>query len=130
MSRMTRMIRWGSLLLLSLTAISAAADDLVERGEYLTNILGCGGCHTEGALLGEAHGQWLAGARVGVAYTPEEAGSPGVVFPANLTGDMETGLGAWRSEDIVLFLKTGMDHYGKSANPVMPWPNYAMLENR
>ncbi len=124
------MIRWGGALLLALAASSAAADETVERGEYLTNILGCGGCHTEGALLGDAHGEWLAGAKVGVAYTPEDEGSPGVVFPANLTGDLATGLGAWRAEDIVRFLKTGMDHYGKTANPVMPWPNYAMLHDK
>ncbi len=128
MSRRTRWIRRSGALLLAIAASSAAADEMVERGEYLTNILGCGGCHTEGALLGNAHGEWLAGAKVGVAYTPEEQGSPGVVFPANLTGDLATGLGAWRAEDIVRFLKTGMDHYGRTANPVMPWPNYAMLE--
>ncbi len=123
------LLRWGSLLLFAFAATSVAADDHAKRGEYLTTILGCGGCHTEGALLGDAHGDWLAGARVGVAYTPEEAGSPGVVFPSNLTGDPATGLGNWRAEDIVRFLKTGTDHYGETANPVMPWPNYALLHD-
>ena len=130
MSRTTRTIRWGAALLLALAAASAAADEQVERGQYLTTILGCGGCHTEGALLGDAYGDWLAGAKVGVAYTPEEAGSPGIVFPSNLTGDEETGLGAWSAEAIVQFLKTGTDHYGKTANPVMPWPNYALLHEK
>ncbi len=108
---------------------AAQADELTERGKYLTNILGCGGCHTEGALLGNPDGAWLAGSRIGVAYTPEDAGSPGIVFPSNLTSDDETGLGRWPAVEIVRFLKTGIDHYGKTANPVMPWPNYALLHD-
>ncbi len=113
----------------ALMSQAAQADDLTERGQYLTNILGCGGCHTEGALLGKPEGEWLAGSKIGVAYTPEEAGSPGIVFPSNLTSDKETGLGNWPTDEIVRFLKTGIDHYGKTANPVMPWPNYALLHD-
>lgn len=108
----------------------ALADRSVERGEYLTNILGCGGCHTEGALLGNPSGMWLAGSRIGVAYTQENPEqSPGVIFPANLTSDKKTGLGRWSRQDIVRFLRTGMDHYGEQANTVMPWPNYALLND-
>lgn len=107
------------------------AQDMVQHGEYLTTILGCGGCHTEGALLGDAHGKWLAGSRIGVAYTAEAGDTtPGLVFPGNLTSDQETGLGAWSEQDIAKFLRTGMDHYGKQANAVMPWPNYALLKDR
>ncbi len=117
------------LLLLGLPSL-ALADRSVTRGEYLTNILGCGGCHTEGALLGNPSGAWLTGSRIGVAYTedvPER--SPGIIFPANLTPDKKTGLGRWSRKDIVRFLRTGMDHYGEQANTVMPWPNYALLND-
>ena len=107
-----------------------AEQDRLQHGEYLTTILGCGGCHTEGALLGDAHGKWLAGSRIGVAYTIEDDKiTPGLVFPANLTSDKETGLGEWSEQQIVRFLRTGMDHYGKQANAVMPWPNYALLKD-
>jgi hypothetical protein len=96
----------------------------------LTTILGCGGCHTEGALLGNPTGGWLTGSRIGVAYTGDDVdGSPGVIFPANLTSDKDTGLGKWSKRDIIRFLRTGMDHYGKQASTVMPWPNYALLNN-
>ncbi len=111
--------------------ISASAETSVERGEYLTNILGCGGCHTEGALLGNPTGQWLAGSRIGIAYTEDlDDVSPGIVFPGNLTSDKETGLGRWSKDEIRTFLLTGMDHYGKQATTVMPWPNYAYLSNQ
>ncbi|XOV82626.1 MAG: c-type cytochrome [bacterium] len=109
---------------------TTGAETSVERGEYLTNILGCGGCHTEGALLGNPSGQWLAGSRIGIAYTQDlEDISPGIVFPGNLTSDRQTGLGRWKKEDIKNFLRTGMDHYGKQATTVMPWPNYAFLRD-
>lgn len=119
-------------LLFTLTlSTSAWARSSSERGEYLTNILGCGGCHTEGALLGAPSGEWLSGSRIGVAYTAEDENtSPGILFPGNLTSDKKTGLGQWSQSDIVRFLRTGMDHYGKQASTVMPWPNYALLNDK
>ena len=75
-------------------ALPAQAKKAVKRGEYLTTILGCGGCHTEGALLGQPTGDWLTGSRIGVAYTPDAPDqSPGIIFPGNLTPDEETGIG-------------------------------------
>ena len=95
---------------------AAAARDATERGEYLTTILGCGGCHTQGALLGEPSGDWLTGSRIGVAYTADNPNqSPGIIFPGNLTPDDDTGIGRWSKRDIVKFLRTGMDHYGRAA---------------
>ena len=120
-----------SLIILGFLASPVQAKSKVERGEYLTTILGCGGCHTEGALLGNPTGQWLAGSRIGVAYTEDDPDpTPGIIFPANLTPDKNTGIGKWSKSDIIRFLRTGMDHYGKQANTVMPWPNYALLDDR
>jgi mono/diheme cytochrome c family protein len=124
-----RQLLAGALMLA--LPLAATARNAAERGEYLTTILGCGGCHTEGALLGEPSGEWLTGSTIGVAYTadiPEQ--SPGVIFPGNLTPDKETGIGSWSKRDIVKFLRTGLDHYGQQANTVMPWPNYALLNDR
>lgn len=119
------------IAVISLSWISASAETSIERGEYLTNILGCGGCHTEGALLGNPTGQWLAGSRIGIAYTKDlDDVSPGIVFPGNLTSDKKTGLGRWSRDEIKTFLLTGMDHYGKQATTVMPWPNYAYLRDQ
>jgi len=123
---------FGIVVLMALALpFPAAAKSAAERGEYLATILGCGGCHTEGALLGEPTGDWLTGSRIGVAYTPETVNqSPGVIFPGNLTPDKNTGIGRWSKRDIVRFLRTGMDHYGQQANTVMPWPNYALLNDK
>ena len=130
---MNNLTQLALLTMLSILALplGAQAKGAAERGEYLTTILGCGGCHTEGALLGDPSGEWLTGSRIGVAYTADSLEqSPGIIFPGNLTPDKNTGIGRWSKRDIVRFLRTGMDHYGQQANTVMPWPNYALLSDR
>jgi len=119
-----------SLLLVLMVSISANADD-IERGEYLTTILGCAGCHTEGALLGSPTGAWLAGSEIGIAYAEDEQGKPtAVVFPRNLTSDMKNGLGAWTKAEIIDVITTGNKHNGEIAIPVMPWLNYRLLKSQ
>ncbi|MCP5180390.1 MAG: c-type cytochrome [Pseudomonadales bacterium] len=110
---------------------SSVAESAVARGEYLTTILGCGGCHTEGALLGQPTGPWLAGSLVGIAYSNyDEAQSPALVFPRNLTSDPETGLGNWSKADIVRAIRSGLNHQREMMIPVMPWPNYSLLREQ
>ncbi len=116
-------------LLLAFVTSNSFAETELERGEYLTTILGCGGCHSEGALMGEPTGPWLAGSRTGVAFSEDAEGNPtGIVFPSNLTSDRKTGIGDWSVEDIQKFLLTGVGHDGLEAIPVMPWPNYRLLK--
>ncbi|MBN7798847.1 c-type cytochrome [Parahaliea mediterranea] len=101
------------------------------RGQYLVELLGCGTCHTDGALVGQPNaGRRLAGSSVGIAWSnPLQEDYPGVVFPANLTPDTETGIGGWREDDIVTFLRSGIDRAGRGHLPVMPWPAYARLSD-
>ncbi len=121
-----------SVVVLAMLSVQAAADEeQIKRGEYLTTILGCAGCHTEGALLGDATGPWLAGSNIGVGYAEDEEGNvSSVVFPANLTPDTETGLGDWSINEIVRAITLGVKHTGDIVVPVMPWPNYAMLDRK
>src|SRR5690606_32179985 len=59
--------------------VTDANREAVARGKYLVELLGCGACHTEGALVGRANmHRWLAGSSVGIAYTnPLEFSRPG-----------------------------------------------------
>jgi len=68
-----------------------------NRGAYLVNGLGhCGTCHTPKNLLGgDKSGAPLSGAAVLGWYAPP------------LDDNTRTGLGAWRVEDIVSYLKSG-----------------------
>ena len=102
-----------------------------ERGEYLTTILGCAGCHTEGALQGTPHGPPLAGSEIGIAYTDaEDSEFPGIVYPANLTPHKKLGLGTWTRQEIARAIQYGVNHQGGELTTVMPWLNYTLLSKR
>ena len=125
-------LRLALVGLLASFAPAAHADPdpaLVARGEYLVTIIDCGGCHTPGALRGERDPRrLLAGSEVGFGGSaPMGAMTGGVVYPANLTPDRETGLGSWSDQAIVDALRHGRRPDGRILIPVMPWPSYARL---
>lgn len=101
----------------------------VNRGEYLVELLGCGSCHTEGALIGMPdNSKWLAGSSVGVAYTsPFQTANPGIVFAPNLTPDHDTGLGRWSEAEIMEAVRTGIGRHGPNRILVMPWQGYSRM---
>ena len=102
----------------------------VERGGYLVKLLGCGSCHTNGALVGApVANQLLAGSDTGIAWSnPLAVRNPGIVYPANLTPDKDTGIGNWSVEDVVRMIQTGVDNHSARTLPVMPWPSYASIK--
>ncbi len=127
-SRIRSTLIAGLLAPLALTAALAAAEQpsQLERGEYLVNLLSCAACHTDGQLINKPKvDRYLAGSSIGIAYTDDE--KPGVVFPANLTPDTETGLGRWKPEEIIRNIRYGIDRHGRQQLPVMPWPGYAHM---
>jgi len=73
----------------------------IERGRYLVEHVSiCGDCHTPRNRLGVPNRSlYLAGAG-------EKIGPLGQAVP-NITPDGETGIGEWKSEDIVELLHTG-----------------------
>jgi hypothetical protein len=103
----------------------------VTRGEYLVELLGCGACHTDGALIGEPKmGKGLAGSGIGIAYTnPLENRYPGVVYPPNITPDDETGIGRWSDQQIIEAIRAGLGRHGNRRILVMPWQGYATISN-
>ncbi|MFQ5982464.1 MAG: c-type cytochrome [Woeseiaceae bacterium] len=101
----------------------------VARGEYLVELLGCGVCHTDGALIGEPRSdRSLAGSRVGIAYTnPLEFRYPGVAYPPNITPDEDTGIGSWSNRQIANAIRSGIGRHGTQPITVMPWQAFAKL---
>lgn len=112
------------LCLAGIQAAHAASDTaLLERGRYLASIMDCAGCHTTGALRGQPDpARYLGGSDVGL-----EIPGLGIFYPPNLTGDPETGLGAWTAEEIVAAVRSGVRPDGRELAPVMPWPSYGAL---
>ena len=104
-------------------AASRAASAEVARGQYLTTIMDCAGCHTPGALAGQPDfDRRYAGSGIGFALP-----GGGVVYPKNLTPDPDTGLGRWSEDDIARAVRLGQSRDGRVLIPVMPWPSYAVL---
>jgi mono/diheme cytochrome c family protein len=100
----------------------------ISRGQYLTGLLGCAGCHTQGMLINAPADVLLAGSDIGIVYTAYRAGvPPGIVFPGNITPDDETGLGLWSRSEIIRNIRFGIDRHGRQQLPVMPWPGYAQM---
>jgi mono/diheme cytochrome c family protein len=100
-----------------------AADKQVERGKYLVNLAACTDCHTPGSFLGKPDmTQFLGGSDVGFAIP-----NLGVFVGRNLTPDKETGLGAWKREQIITALTTGKRPDGRELAPIMPWRAYSKL---
>lgn len=115
-----------ALLAMSLPAAGPAmsqGNTVQLRGEYLSKIMDCGGCHTPGALIGQPdHARALAGSQIGFQIP-----GLGYFYPPNLTSDRDTGLGKWSNADIVRAVRTGVRPDGRILVPVMPWHSYAAL---
>lgn len=118
----------------------------VERGEHLVAIMGCHDCHTpltmgpngpepdlSRGLSGHPEeigpltpasldGPWIAAAS---PTNTAHSGPWGISYTANLTPDVNTGLGIWTEEMFLTAIRTGR-HMGRSRpiNPPMPWPAY------
>ncbi|MDO6406756.1 c-type cytochrome [Pantoea phytobeneficialis] len=79
-----------------------------NRGAYLVEGPGhCGTCHTPKNLLGgDKGGQFLTGEVVEGWYAP------------NLTNSDHSGLGKWTTEDIVSYLRTGVNRFDIASGPM------------
>jgi len=101
----------------------------VKRGEYLVELLGCGACHTDGALEGVPDFERaLAGSSIGIAFSsPLGNARPGIVFPPNLTPDEETGMGLWTDSQIENAIRVGVGRHSGRKIAVMPWQGYTRM---
>jgi mono/diheme cytochrome c family protein len=101
----------------------------VQRGEYLVELLGCGSCHTDGALVGKPDMQrQLAGSDTGLAFTsPLQEANPGVVYPPNITPDSETGIGDLTDVELANSIRAGVARHVNRRMTTMPWPGYANM---
>lgn len=102
----------------------------VERGKYMVELLGCGACHTDGALTGAPNlEEPLAGSTTGIAFTnPLEHKNPGVVYPSNITPDVETGIGELSDRQIANAIRAGVGKHLDRRITVMPWQGYTRME--
>ncbi|MFZ6849821.1 cytochrome c [Undibacterium sp. RuRC25W] len=86
----------------------------VRRGEYLTQVANCSGCHTN------TGGALYAGGKV----VQSEFGN--FVVP-NITPDSRTGIGRWSVNDFWQALHFGKLPDGRLLYPAFPYTNYALI---
>jgi len=127
--------------------------ELVDRGKYIVTIASCEDCHSPKIFT--AMGpipdttRALSGHPGGIPKMPIDkkvlvpgnwvllcpdltcfVGPFGVSFPANLTPDSTTGLGAWTEEVFVNTMRSGK-HLGQPGGrpilPAMPWANIGKM---
>ncbi len=84
------------------------------RGEMLTVIGGCAGCHTADPAQ-----PFAGGKRIETPF--------GAVFAPNLTPDPGTGIGAWSDEDFRRALREGIAPNGSRYYPAFPYPHFTKL---
>ena len=93
----------------------------LARGRYLVHhAADCVGCHSPRSLefgLPLVPGMEASG---GFAWD-EKIGFPGRVVAANLTPDLETGLGRWTDGEILRAMREGVNREGKALFPIMPY---------
>lgn len=133
-------------------ASSANKSQQVERGRYLVTIMGCNDCHTPlkmGAngpepdmsrmLSGHPASQVITmapratdGPWMGIVSNTMTAwaGPWGVSFTANLTPDLDTGLGLWTPEAFIQTIRNGRHQVqGRPLLPPMPWQNIRLASD-
>ncbi len=104
---------------------SVKADPaLIARGRYLAQIMSCGDCHTPGTFYGEPDSaRAFSGSEMGWK------GPWGVRYAANLTPDLETGIGYWTAAELAQTLRTGKRPDGSEIGPPMPMANIMQLSS-
>ena len=133
---------------------AARKTNAIRRGEYLVRLGGCNDCHTPWVLNKALNTpapdmtRMLSGHPAGAQDPTGTEGAPniavigptftsfkmpfGVVYSANLTPDLETGLGSWHDAMFIKAMRTGK-HFGGNGRailPPMPWMNMAALTDQ
>jgi mono/diheme cytochrome c family protein len=93
-----------------------ASSDVIARGKYLTEAADCVVCHTPSG------GRPYAG---GVAFPTQF----GVLYSPNITGDKETGIGAWTDAEFLRAVHEGVGKDGEHLYPAFPYESYALMSD-
>ena len=139
---------------ISKAALQGSKEELLKRGEYLVNVIGCADCHAPKKMTDRGPvpdmDRFLSGFNSTnplpnfdvkvmqkdqvLLFNPDltaAAGPWGVSFAANLTPD-ETGIGKWTLDNFKRAITQGKSKGIEGARdllPPMPWPNYKNMKD-
>ncbi|MGV8841369.1 MAG: c-type cytochrome, partial [Bauldia sp.] len=115
----------ASVLTVALWASSGSSETTVERGQYLVDgLAACGNCHTPRNPDNTfAEGMYMAG---GFEFNEEPAFH---AYARNITPDVETGIGDWTLEEIVVAIREGHTPEDETIGPPMPVFFYNLMSD-
>lgn len=138
-----------AVVLLASAATSPSPSSVVERGRYLVTAGGCNDCHTPLKMGPKGPepdmARMLSGHPAGTTLPPPPplppgpwnvvtagltawSGPWGISYTANITPDVETGIGGWTEEMFVKTMRTGKHlGMGRDILPPMPWQSIGLL---
>ncbi|MEN9629237.1 MAG: hypothetical protein RJA10_2464 [Pseudomonadota bacterium] len=97
-------------------AAAAPPASAVARGAYLAQVGHCAGCHTA-----RGGAPWAGGHVVPTPF--------GNAVAANLTPDVDTGLGRWTPAAFRRALRDGRSADGRALLPACPYPNFSLVND-
>jgi len=94
----------------------------LQRGEYLTNAIGCLYCHSphDWSKGNDPIVAGMTGAGEQLPYLD----LPGKVYAPNLTPDKETGAGNWSDDTLARAIREGIGYDGRALFGIMPFAHY------
>lgn len=95
-------------------APTAAGEEQIQRGEYLTRAGNCMACHTS-----RGENEYAGGRAIATPF--------GSIYSSNITPDAETGIGKWTADDFWRAIHNGKSKDGKFLYPAFPYPNYTKV---
>ena len=110
-----------AIMLVSFGEAGLAADpdeqnySLIEHGRYLATLADCTACHTK-----------KDGSRPFAGGRPIETPF-GIIVSANITPDLETGIGNWTDEEFDNAVRRGIRPDGSRLFPAMPYTAYTKM---
>ena len=103
---------------------TSAAETPLERGTYLMeSIAACPVCHTPWDGDGQIADKHFAG---GLVFEEDEY----TAYASNITPEVETGIGGWSDEEIIIAIREGKRPDGSLIGPAMPIALYRGMSDR
>lgn len=112
-------------LMSTCASAKGSGDALLERGTYLVEgIIACANCHTP---KHPDTGAYLDGMDYAGSFMIKDEAL--TAFAPNITMDVETGIGGWTDEEIIVAMRDGFRPDGSLIRPPMPIPFYRAMSD-
>ena len=93
---------------------AAPSPETIAKGKALTEAGGCASCHTADPAR-----PFAGGTRIETPF--------GAIYSANLTPDLNTGIGRWTDEAFLRAMRYGETPYGSRYYPVFPYTHFTKM---